>query len=225
MRRFENHREAGRALGAILEPYKSIHPTVLALPRGGVPVAYEVARALDAPLDIFVIRKLGAPGNEELAMGALASGGVVVRNEDVIAQLGVTEDEMQAAIDRETREIARRESYYRDGEPAPIQGRTVIVVDDGMATGASMRVAIQALRLLRPRHIVVAVPVASREALMMARNAADDWACVITPQPFIAVGAWYRDFRQVSDDEVRLLLGRASQRHWVDEQPALFGAW
>ena len=221
MRRFENHREAGRALGAILAPYKSVQPTVLALPRGGVPVAYEVARTLDAPLDVFVIRKLGAPGNDELAMGALASGGVVVRNDDVIAQAGVTADEWREVVDRERREIERREALYRDGPPAPIADRTVIIVDEGMATGASMRVAIHALRLLKPRHIVVAVPVASREALAMARRLADDWACVAAPDPFLAVGAWYKDFRQVSDGEVRSLLHRAAH-HWLDEQAALF---
>ena len=225
MRRFENRREAGKMLAAILAPYRAVHPTVLALPRGGVPIAYEIARVLDAPLDVFVVRKLGAPGNEELAMGALAGGGVLVRNDDVIAQLEVTEAELRDVVARETREIERREAAYRGTqEPAPISGRTVIVVDDGMATGASMRVALQALRRLSPKHVVVAAPVASREAVTAIRNHADDWAFVAIPEPCHAVGAWYEDFRQVSDDEVRSQLQRAATQEWLDERPTLHGA-
>ena len=210
MNPFQDRREAGRALAQLLEPYRALKPTILALPRGGVPVAYEIARAMDAPLDVFVVRKLGVPDNEELAMGAVASGGAVVINDEIVDQLGITHDEMKRTVAAETREIERRETAYRGGHSAaPIRDRTVIVVDDGMATGASMRVALHALRMLSPKQIVVAVPVASREALSMARNHAEDWACVHVPERFFAVGVWYRNFDQVTDGEVRDLLARA----------------
>jgi predicted phosphoribosyltransferase len=211
MRQFENRAQAGRALAALVEPYRAVRPIVLALPRGGVPVAYEIAVALDAPLDVFVVRKLGVPGHEEYAMGAVASGGSILMNEDVIGNLGITQAEVDEVLRRESAEIIRREAAYRGAHaPTTIQDRTVILVDDGMATGASMRVAIHALRMREPKSIVVAVPVAAREALIMARTHADDWACVFTPEPFFAVGAWYLDFEQVTDDEVRALLETAA---------------
>ena len=226
MKAFANRREAGRVLGALLEPYRALKPTVLALPRGGVPVAYEVARALDAPLDVFVVRKLGAPGNVELAMGAIASGGALMLNEDVLAQLQVDRAELRRVIGVETREVARREAAYRGRHPAaPVEGRPVIVVDDGVATGASLRVALDALRSAAPRHIVAATPVASREAMGLLRKHCDDWVCVMTPDPFSSVGTWYRDFAQVSDDEARMLLDRAARHEWVDEAPMLSRSW
>ncbi|HET9426673.1 MAG TPA: phosphoribosyltransferase [Gemmatimonadaceae bacterium] len=217
MARFHNRRDAGRSLGALLRTYASVHPLVLGLPRGGVPVAFEVARALDAQLDIFVVRKLGVPGHEELAMGAVASGGAVVMNDDVVAQAGVSRAEIERILAMETREIQRRETLYRaGGNPPAIAGHHVILVDDGIATGASMLVAVQALRAHGPRSITVAVPVASRAALMALRNHADDWACVMTPEPFHGVGAWYDDFSQTTDAEVRELLARApSENHLV----------
>ena len=212
MTRFRNRREAGRSLGALLRTYASVHPVVLALPRGGVPVAYEVARAIDAPLDVFLVRKLGAPGNEELAMGAIASGGAIVMNDDIVDRLGITHTEVDRAIVRESRELARREARYREGDDAQaIRNRVVILVDDGMATGASMLVAIRALRALGPRSITAAVPVASRAALSLMRNNADDWACVLAPEPFHGVGSWYEDFEQTTDDEVRRLLSSAQR--------------
>ena len=208
---FRDRRDAGRRLAELLESYREASPTILALPRGGVPVAFEIARALDAPLDVFVVRKLGVPGQEELAMGAIASGDVIVMNDDIVRDLGITQAQIDAVIEQESREIRRRETLYRSGVPvAPIRGRTVIVVDDGMATGASMHVAIDALRMLAPKEIVVAVPVATREALIMARRHVDDWACVLVPEPFYGVGMWYRDFSQVSDAEVSSLLAQAS---------------
>ena len=211
MRRFRNRREAGRALGALLETYRGLHPVVLGIPRGGVPVAFEVARALEAPLDVFIVRKLGVPGEEELAMGAIASGGAVVRNEDVIAAAGVSDEAMTRVMAMEMREVKRREAAYRSGRPyVNVRDEIVILVDDGMATGASMLVAVRALRAHRPSQIVVAVPVASRQALAALRSVVDDWACVIAPEPFFGgVGFWYDDFSQVGDAEVHDLLAQA----------------
>jgi predicted phosphoribosyltransferase len=212
MTRFRNRRAAGRSLGALLRTYATVHPVVLALPRGGVPVAHEVARARDAPLDVFLVRTLGTPGNEELAMGAIASGGAIVMNDEIVDKLGITPAEIDRAIAHESRELARREALYREGgEAQAIRNRAVILVDDGMATGASMLVAIRALRALGPRSITAAVPVASRDALSLIRNAADDWACVVAPEPFHGVGMWYEDFAQTTDDEVRQLLANAQR--------------
>ena len=211
MRRFRDRHDAGRALGALLDTYATMKPLVLGLPRGGVPVAFEVARALHCPLDVFIVRKLGVPGNEELAMGAIASGGAVVLNEDIVSRMGVTDAELQHALTDESRELQRRELLYRAGrDPVPVAGRTVILVDDGMATGASVRVAIQALRTCGPKAIVVGVPVASRDALLRIRGLCDDWASVIVPDPFHGVGAWYDDFTQTADDEVRQLHKRSA---------------
>jgi len=180
---------------------------VLGLPRGGVPVAYEVARALDVPLDVFLVRKLGAPGHEELAMGAIATGGIRVINEQVRSMLRIPDDALARVAAREQEELERRERVYRGDAAAPeLRGRTVIVVDDGLATGSTMRAAAQALRVLEPRWLVVAVPVAAPETCDEVRDIVDDVVCVQTPERFQAVGLWYDDFSQTSDDEVRALL-------------------
>lgn len=179
---------------------------VLGLPRGGVPVAYEVADVLSAPLDVFLVRKLGVPGREELAMGAIA-GGDVVLNDEVVRDIPAAE--VQAAIRRETAELRRRDLAYRGGRPsAEVAGRIVIVVDDGLATGASMRVAVQALRQRDPQKIVAAVPTAPRSVRRAFATVVDEIACLLTPEPFSAVGRAYKDFSQVSDEEVRALLAR-----------------
>jgi putative phosphoribosyl transferase len=183
---------------------------VLALPRGGVPVAYEVARALGAPLDVFLVRKLGAPGHEELAMGAIASGGVVVMNDEVVKAMNVQADEILDAIASERRELARREEAYRDGRPpVDVRGKIVILIDDGLATGSTMRAAVTALRRQGPARIVVAVPIGAASTCAEFRNVADDCICAFTPEPFRAVGLWYEDFSQTEDDQVADLLARA----------------
>jgi predicted phosphoribosyltransferase len=209
---FADRREAGVVLADRLEQFAGRRDVVvLALPRGGVPVGYEVARALGAPLDVFVVRKLGLPGHPELAMGAIASGGVRVLNEDVLESIAVS----QAAIDAVTRteqlELERRERAYRDGRPlVPIEGRVVVLVDDGLATGSTMRAAVLAVRRLRPARVVVAVPVGAWQTCEDLREVADEVACAFTPEPFRAVGLWYADFAQTTDAEVRQLLALAA---------------
>ena len=207
-RLFRDRREAGQILAKRLNTYAGRSDViVLALPRGGVPVAHEVARALRAPLDIFVVRKLGVPGYEELAMGAIATGGARVLNEQLVQQLDIPDHVIDAVTAQERRELARRERAYRGGrQPSDIQGRTVILVDDGLATGATMLAAIEALRQQKPARIVVAVPTASPQTCDAMRAVADDVVCAITPEPFHAVGRWYQDFSQTTDDEVRELL-------------------
>jgi putative phosphoribosyl transferase len=183
---------------------------VLGLPRGGVPVAFEIAEALHADLDVILVRKIGVPGQEELAMGAIASGGTRVLKQSLIEQLQISTDIIERLTARERQEIDRRERLYRGGRPAlPIRDRTVILVDDGLATGASMLAAVRAVRLQKPRRIIVAVPVASREACEEFREYVDDVICAQTPEPFYAVGVWYEDFSQTSDAEVSQLLQRA----------------
>lgn len=208
---FRDRYEAGRFLAAKLKPLAGDPDTiVLALPRGGVPVAYEIARELEAPLDIFIVRKLGAPIYEELAMGAISSGGVRVLNDDVIRRLGITPRMIEAVAAEEGRELARRErEYRRDREPLRIQGRNVILVDDGLATGASMRAAVQALRKQSPRRIIVAVPVGAAETCEKFENEVDEFICGRRPDNLGAVGAWYEDFSQTTDDEVCELLDRS----------------
>lgn len=208
---FRDRGEAGQLLAAALAAGETLdHPVVLGLPRGGVPVAFEVARRLGAPLDVFVVRKLGVPGHEELAMGAIASGGVRVLNEDVIAGLGIRPEAVERVAANETRELQRRETLYRDGRPAiPVRGRSVVLVDDGLATGASMRAAVAALRQEAPRKVVVAVPVGAAETCAELRDEADRCVCLATPEPFYGVGLWYRDFAPTTDDEVRQLLAAA----------------
>jgi predicted phosphoribosyltransferase len=208
--RFRNRTEAGRRLAEKLAAYADRPDVlVLALPRGGVPVGYEVARALGAPLDVFVVRKLGVPGYEELAMGAVATGGVRVLNDEIVRGLGISEHEIGAAVARELQELARRERLYRGARPPlDVGGRTVVLVDDGLATGATMRAAIQALRQQHPARTSVAVPTASPDTCEALKAEADDVVCAMTPEPFFAVGHWYEDFTQTTDDEVRELLAR-----------------
>jgi len=184
---------------------------VLALPRGGVPVAYEVARALEAPLDVFVVRKLGMPGHPEFAMGAIAGGGISVLDQDVIAANEISERALAAVVQREQAELARREKIYRASRPSvPVAGQVVIVVDDGLATGSTMRAAVLALRRQKPAGIVVAVPVGSRQACAALSEVADQVICALTPEPFSAVGLWYADFSETTDNEVRSLLERST---------------
>jgi putative phosphoribosyl transferase len=211
---FQDRVEAGRRLAGHLRDYAGRDDViVLGLPRGGVPVAAEVARALGAPLDVFLVRKLGLPGQEEFAMGAIASGGVRVLNEELLSQLPIAEETIARVAVREQEELQRRERAYRGNRAEPrIRGRTVILVDDGLATGSTMRAAVAALRQRGPAAIVVAVPVAARETCERLGSEADEVVCPVTPDPFVAVGAWYADFSQVSDAEVRELLEREARR-------------
>lgn len=211
---FADRRAAGRVLARALARYANPGETVvLALPRGGVPVAYEVAVALRSPLDVFTVRKLGVPGHEELAMGAVASGDSVLLDEGLIASLELSAADVEAVKRRELRELERRELLYRDERPRPdIAGKTTIVVDDGLATGSSMRAAVEALRRRRPARIIAAVPVGAAETCKRLRAIADDVVCVLEPEHFYAVGAYYEDFRQTSDDEVRTLLAASEER-------------
>ena len=208
---FQDRREAGARLAEALRAYAQRDDVVvLALPRGGVPVGFEVARTLGAALDVFVVRKLGAPGREELAMGAIATGGVRVLNRDVIDVLQVDRDTLERTIAREQIELQRREQLYRgDREPLQVAGRVVILVDDGLATGSTMRAAVAAVRALQPARVVVAVPTGSAEACSMLKTEADRVVCLSQPDPFHAVGLWYADFRQTKDAEVHELLAEA----------------
>jgi putative phosphoribosyl transferase len=209
---FQDRFDAGRTLASKLRAFANRSDTVvLALPRGGVPVGFEVAKALNAPLDVFVVRKLGVPGYEELAMGAIASGGIRVLNEDVVRTLGIPDDVIDRVAAEEERELERRERDYRDGRPpVDVQGRTVILVDDGLATGSSMRVAVLALKRKRPAKVVVAVPLAAPATCAEFESEVDQIICAATPEPFRSVGQWYGDFSQTSDAEVRNLLRRAA---------------
>jgi erythromycin esterase-like protein/predicted phosphoribosyltransferase len=211
-RLFRDRRDAGRVLASLLDQYRGRAGTlVLGLPRGGVPVAYEVAMALGAPLDVFMVRKLGVPGREELAMGAIATGGVVVINDDVVRGLRISPEVIQRVAEQEGRELQRREQAYREGRPMPgIAGKVVILVDDGLATGASMRAAVVAVREQDPARIIVAVPAAPESACRELAAMVDEVACATTPSPFFAVGASYWDFTQTTDEEVRDLLRAAA---------------
>lgn len=205
---FQDRRDAGRKLAQKLLHYANRQDViVLALPRGGVPVAYEVALALKLPLDIFIVRKLGLPGHEELAIGAIASGGIRVLNKDIIRPLNIPEEVVNQVAKREMQELQRREQSYRGNLPAPeVRNRTVILIDDGLATGASMRAAIVGLRTQHPARIVVAVPTAAPETCEAFETEVDEIVCAITPEPFLGVGRWYEDFSQTTDEGVRLLL-------------------
>ena len=206
--RFRDRAHAGQLLAAELEEYAGRDDVVvLALPRGGVPVAFEVARSLRAPLDVFPVRKLGVPGHEELAVGAIGLGGVRVTNPLVVAEAQISEDQLDAIAELESRELLRQERLYRgERPPLELRGRTVILVDDDLATGASMRAAAVAAAAQEPREVVVAVPVAAESTVRELRQEVDRVVCLLTPPRFLAVGAWYEDFGPVDDDEVRRLL-------------------
>ena len=210
---FRDRYDAGRRLAAALAGYAHRPDVlVLALPRGGVPVAFEVARTLDAPLDVFLVRKLGLPGQEELAMGAIATGGVRVLNEEVVNGLRIPASVIDGVTRREQEELTRRERLYRDDRPPPeVRGRTVILIDDGLATGATMRAAAAALRRQQPARLVVAVPVGAPTTCEEFRDEADEVVCAMTPEPFLAVGFWYDDFSPTTDSEVRDLLERSTR--------------
>lgn len=222
---FRDRFEAGRLLAGRLKAYADRGDVlVLALPRGGVPVGFELARALRAPMDVFVVRKLGVPGHEELAMGAVASGGVRVLNEDVVDGLQISMEAIERVAKIERDELERRERLYRNGRPAPdVKGREVIVVDDGLATGSTMRAAVIALRKLGPSRIVVAVPTAAPSTLLEFQSLADECVSVIAPEPFRAVGLWYDDFSQTTDAEVRDLLQRVAADQEDQAEPETNG--
>jgi predicted phosphoribosyltransferase len=211
--RFRDRYDAGKVLASLLGAYAHLPGVlVLALPRGGVPVAFEVAQAVDAPLDVYLVRKLGVPGHEELAMGAIATGGVVFLNDDVIQNLQIPAVVIETVAATERGELEQREQLYRDDRPPPdIRGRTVILVDDGLATGSTMRAAVKALRIQGPLRVVVAVPVAAHQTCDQLRVEVDDVVCAYMPDPFYAVGLWYDDFSPTSDQEVRDLLRRSAR--------------
>jgi len=212
---FANRKEAGRQLAErIPESLRRLDPLILALPRGGVPVAAEIAKALGRPLDVLIVRKLGVPGHEEYAMGALASGGVTVLNQETVSSLRLSAAQVDAAIERETRELVRREKLYRGGKPPPVvTGHTVILVDDGIATGSTVQAAIQLLYQQGAGRVVVAAPVAPPDTVERLREKADEVIILSEPEPFGGVGRWYRDFSQTSDEEVRSLLAECPSTH------------
>jgi putative phosphoribosyl transferase len=222
---YRDRREAGQILAAhILDEFGAANAIVLALPRGGVPVGFEVARVFTAPLDIFVVRKLGVPGHPELAMGAIAGNGFEVLNESLIAELGITRFQIAAVADRETEELHRREELYRANRPrVELRDRTVILVDDGLATGFTMRAAIGALRLRDTARLIVAVPVGAVDTCAEIAREVDGFVCPLQPEPFHAVGLWYRDFSPTTDDEVRECLATAAvnqdSEHCVRRRP------
>jgi putative phosphoribosyl transferase len=211
---FKDRRDAGKQLAQELSAHAGrLDVIVLALPRGGVPVAYEVARALNAPLDIFIVRKLGLPGHEELAIGAIASGGTRVLNHDIVQGLKIPQTMIDTVTRQELQELGRRERAYRGDRPPPeVRGHTVILIDDGLATGASKRAAVAALRAQNPARIVVAVPTAAPETCEALRPEVDEIVCATTPEPFYGVGRWYEDFSQTTDEEVRAVLVEATRQ-------------
>jgi predicted phosphoribosyltransferase len=209
---FADRREAGRLLGEAVRPVvEGEESVVLGLPRGGVPVAEEVARAIGAPMDVLVVRKLGVPWQPELAFGAVSTGDVVVMNEDVVQAAGIGPDEIDAVVRRERAELSRRERELHGGPPIPVEGKTVVLVDDGIATGATVRAALRALAERGAARVVLACPVAPSETVRALETEADEVVCLASPTPFRAVGAWYRDFRPVRDAEVREALARAAE--------------
>ncbi len=214
---FKDRFDAGQALADRLQQYaRRPGVVVLALPRGGVPVGYTIALDLGVPLDVFLVRKLGVPGHKELAMGAIASGGVRVLNDDVVRALNIPEAVIDQVAEEEKRELERRQRAYRDDRPPPdVRGKSAILTDDGLATGSTMRAAVQAVRESFPARIVVAVPAAPPDVCEQLRQEVDQVICTITPEPFHGVGLWYDNFEQVSDAEVRDLLQRAAERHLI----------
>jgi len=219
--RFQDRAQAGRLLAEKLAGL-SHRPevVVLGLPRGGVPVAFEVAQRLQAVLDVFLVRKLGVPGQEELAMGAIATGGICCLNDNVVRSLGISAEVLDRIIDRERLELEDRERVFRTGHPVELRNREVVLVDDGMATGASMRAAVLAVRQRHPARVIVAAPVAARETYKEFTQLADEIVCVQTPANFEGVGQWYEDFTQTSDEEVRLLLEQGAKFAWDVSRPA-----
>jgi predicted phosphoribosyltransferase len=218
---YQDRRDGGRELAERLAGRTDdlgVDPIVLALPRGGVPVGFEVAKRLGVPLDVFVVRKVGVPGHEELAMGAIASGGVVVLNRDVIDSLQIPEALVKRTIEERRRELERREAIYRVRPPPRLLGRSVILVDDGLATGSTMQAAVAAVRLQQPERVIVAVPLSSYQACQEVGEKVELILCGETPEPFYGVGAWYEDFSQTSDEEVRALL-RAAHESGEEVQP------
>jgi putative phosphoribosyl transferase len=211
--RFADRADAGRRLASALSEFAGRDDVlVLGLPRGGVPVAFEVARALRAPLDVYLVRKLGVPGHEELAMGAIASGGTRVVDERVVGELGIAEEAIAAVAATEQRELERRERLYREGRPPPaVEGRAAILIDDGLATGSTMRAAAAALRERSPARVIAAVPVAPPETVRRLAPEVDELVCLATPEPFYAVGLWYEQFGQTSDEEIIELLSRGDR--------------
>jgi putative phosphoribosyl transferase len=208
---FKDRKDAGQQLAKELTKYARSDAIVLALPRGGVPVAFEIALALNAVLDVFLVRKLGVPGHEELAMGAIASGGIRVMNPEVVTSLHISEAAIEQVAEQEQQELERRQHLYRDDLPAPnARERTVILIDDGLATGATMRVAVKALQQQQPARLVVGVPVSSPETCQEFESEVDEIICAQTPRPFYSVGLWYDNFSQTTDEEVRELLDRAA---------------
>lgn len=211
MERYLNRYAAGKLLASLLKNYeKRDNVIVLALPRGGVPVAYEIAKALSIPLDVFIVRKLGVPGHEELAMGALAMGGATIFNTEILHSLGISKEDVEKVIESEKKELQRRETAYRGNKPYPIiKDKTIILVDDGIATGASIKVAIKALRQLNPANIVLAIPVAEATTCKKLATLVETIVCPLQPTNFYAVGQWYEDFNQTSDEEVFALLKKS----------------
>jgi predicted phosphoribosyltransferase len=210
---FSDRRDAGRHLARELERYRAQHPVVLGLPRGGVPVAFEVAEHLNTLLDVFVVRKLGVPGHEELAMGAIASGGALVLNREVLEYMRIPLPIVEDVAQREAAEVVRRDARYRHGvPPVHVEGRTVLLVDDGLATGASMRAALSALRALGPARLIAAVPIAAPDACKELVGLASEVVCAHTPERFRAVGLWYKNFEQTTDEEVSQLLAANRRR-------------
>jgi putative phosphoribosyl transferase len=212
MEKFYDRHEAGKALAELLKTYfKKNNTIVLALPRGGVPVAYEIAKILSIPLDVFIVRKLGVPGHEELAMGAIATGGTVVLNDEIVGDLRIPQSSIDHVIQSEQEELQRRESAYRNNKPFPsLTHKTVILVDDGIATGATIRAAIKALRQQKPASIIIAVPVAAHSACEEIAGLVDKIVCPLKPHDFYAVGTWYENFLQTSDEEVSTLLAKSN---------------
>jgi putative phosphoribosyl transferase len=217
---FADRRDAGRRLAEKLSRFEDERPVVFALPRGGVPVGYEISRALEAPLDVLVSRKLGAPGQPEFGIGAVAAGGVRVLNEDVVGRLGIPEDYVQEITAQELEEVRRRLRYFRDDRPeTEVVGRTAILVDDGLATGVTARAAVQALRLRNPRRLVLAAPVCAAQSAALFRTTVDELVCLESPSDLGAIGFWYRNFEQTSDEEVVELLERARGERGAEGSP------
>jgi putative phosphoribosyl transferase len=217
---FADRRDAGRRLAEKLSRFEDERPVVFALPRGGVPVGYEISRALEAPLDVLVSRKLGAPGQPEFGIGAVAAGGVRVLNEDVVRRLGIPEDYVQEITAQELEEVRRRLRYFRDDRPeTEVVGRTAILVDDGLATGVTARAAVQALRLRNPRRLVLTAPVCAAQSAALFRTTVDELVCLESPSDLGAIGFWYRNFEQTSDEEVVELLERARGERGTEGSP------